>query len=283
MNEPDNAGRPGRQLPKPGLSDRVRSLRLGEGAGRPPSRTRFLPWIVVVRAAADDDGVRLPRPTASARCPARPTVESPTPGVPRRRPSVIRVRPSSSVSAAAEVVLQSKGYVIAMSLVQVSPKVGGQLAWINPDLIEGQPFEVGDVLAVVENTDYLADFDQARAGWRAARQRRIEVQRTMPEEIEQAEADLDETRQTATQLKFDLERNKRPDRSGNAVGPAARWSWRSTPTTRHGARSKRLESTLRLIDARADWRRADGDPRGGQLAGRGDAGQGRHSAGSGPR
>jgi hypothetical protein len=191
MNESENASRPG-------LSDRVRSLRLGGAAEAAPSRTRFLPWIIAfvllltttafgfraysVGTMPGQDGGRIADAASSEKKAERTATSS-----------------TSSVSDATEVVLQSKGYVIPLSLVQVSPKVGGQLAWINPDLIEGQPFEVGDVLAVVENTDYLADFDQARAGWRAATQRRMEVQRTMPEEIEQAKADLDETRQTAMQ------------------------------------------------------------------------------------
>jgi HlyD family secretion protein len=237
MNEPENGSRPG-------LSDRVRSLRLGGAAEAAPSRTRFLPWIVafVLLLTTTAFGFRAYSVGTMPGQNRGPAVDA---GSTEKKVERSAATSTTSVSDATEVVLQSKGYVIPLSLVQVSPKVGGQLAWINPDLIEGHPFEAGDVLAVVENTDYLADFDQARAGWRAARHRRTEVQRTMPEEIEQAEADLDETRQTATQLKLDLERNRRMVAGNSATQrdfELAKYTYDATT-----ARIRRLESSLRLL------------------------------------
>jgi multidrug resistance efflux pump len=110
---------------------------------------------------------------------------------------------------------------------------------------DGHAFEAGDVLACIENTDYLADFDQARSAWRAASERRGEVERTMPEEVKQAEADLDETRQNAMQLKLDMDRNRRLI-AGNAATQRemelAKYSYDATM-----AKIRRLESSLRLI------------------------------------
>ena len=237
MNEPDNTGRPG-------LSDRVRSLRLNGTTEAAPSRLRFLPWIVcfVLLLTTTAFGFRA---YSVGTMPGQGGGQNADAGASEKKAERAATGSSSSVSDATEVVLQSKGYVIPLSLVQVSPKVGGQLGWINPDLIEGQAFEAGDVLAVIENTDYLADFDQARAAWRAARERRVEVQRTIPEEIVQAEADLDETRQTATQLKLDMERNRRL-MAGNAAAQRdmelAKYSYDATTS-----RIRRLESSLRLI------------------------------------
>jgi HlyD family secretion protein len=244
MNEPDNASRRGPDGSRPGLSDRVRSLRLGGAAEAAPSRMRFLPWIVSFVLLLTSTAFAF-RAYSVGTMPGQDGGRSADAGSASEKKFERPTGSATSVSSETEVVLQSKGYVIPLSLVQVSPKVGGQLEWINPDLIEGHPFEVGDVLAVIENTDYLADFDVARSAWRAARERRIEVELTLPEEVKQAEADLDETRQNSTQLKLDMERNRRLI-AGNAATQRdmelAKYTYDATV-----ARIRRLESSLRLV------------------------------------
>ena len=160
---------------------------------------------------------------------------------------------TTSVAAVGEVVLQAKGYVTPISLVQVSPKVGGQLLWINERFCEGQKFQKGEKLATLEDDDYRADFDQADFAYRASRERYQEIKKTQPEEIKQAEAELDEARNNTLQLKLDLDRNKRLA-VGNAVAQRdmelARYSYEA-----NASRVKRLESSLRMIrDARRDAR-----------------------------
>src|SRR5947209_1787775 len=110
MNEPDNAGRPG-------LSDRVRSLRLGGAADAAPSRARFLPWIVsfVLLLTTTAFGFRaysVGTMPGQGGGPA-PDAGSSTEKKPERS---VATSPGSSLSSETEVVLQSKGYVIPLSL-----------------------------------------------------------------------------------------------------------------------------------------------------------------------
>src|SRR5262245_47197775 len=128
----------------PSLGDRVRSLRLGDREDRSPSRLTYLPWalVVVLLFVSSVLGYRAYRvnrndaPTESAKAPAKAPAGEPT-------PEVGPTKPSSSE----EVVLQSKGYVVPFSLIQVSPRVGGQLIEINERFREGERFKKGEFLA----------------------------------------------------------------------------------------------------------------------------------------
>ncbi|MFO0844648.1 MAG: hypothetical protein U0797_20005 [Gemmataceae bacterium] len=85
--------------------------------------------------------------------------------------------------------LQSKGYVIPISLVQVSPKVGGQIEWLAERFKEGEKFKKGDLLARLERVDYESDYNQALFALAAVTERLEDLKKTMPEEIKQAEAE----------------------------------------------------------------------------------------------
>ena len=98
-------------------------------------------------------------------------------------PSTSATQPTTSVAAMGEVVLQSKGYVIPVSLVQVSPKVGGQLVWINPRFEEGTKFKEGEILARLEKVDYESDYRQADFAHKSSIERYEEMKKTQPEEI----------------------------------------------------------------------------------------------------
>jgi multidrug resistance efflux pump len=150
---------------------------------------------------------------------------------------------TTTTASVGEVVLQVKGYVIPISLVQVSPKVGGQLIWINPNFAEGEKFKEGDELARLEKIEYQAEYDQALATWTAAKQRLEETRRSQPEEIKQAEAEIDEQKQNAIQLRLDVDRNRR---MGTALASRemeqTKYSYEATL-----ARIKRLEASLRML------------------------------------
>jgi HlyD family secretion protein len=219
------------------LSDRVRSLRLNDRDSAPPRRGNLLPWglsfiLLLTTTAFGYRAYRGGDPPATA---------GPDKAVTTAR------------SADGEVVLQAKGYVIPISLVQVSPKVGGQLVWINDDFREGAKFKAGDKLAQIEDVDYKAEYEQALFGHKAFTERYNEILKTQPEEIKMAEAELDEARQMTTQLRLDYERNKRL-MVGSATAQRdmemARYTYES-----NAARVKRLESSLRMIrDARREAR-----------------------------
>ncbi|MFO0880464.1 MAG: hypothetical protein U0840_24225 [Gemmataceae bacterium] len=232
------------------LRERVRSLRLGDrGGSATGARTRWLPWIFScvlglttlafgyrayrvgsVPATGGQDNVA----AAPANRPASPTAQQPTPSA-----------SPGSVAATGEVVLQSKGYVIPLSLVQVSPKVGGQLVWINPRFEEGAIFREGEILARIEQKEFESDYRQAQFALEAATRRLDETRNTLPEEVRQAEAELEEARSAATQQKLELDRNRRLTTS-SAVAQRefeqAKYAYDGTL-----ARIKRLEATVRLI------------------------------------
>lgn len=232
------------------LSDRVRSLRLGNRDNARPPRSRWLPWLVscVLLLTTVAFGYRAYR-VAPAVAPgeAAPVVKK-ADGAPAVSPAA----PGSSVAAAGEVVLQAKGYVIPISQVQVSPRVSGQLVWINPNFEEGRKFNRDEVLARIDKDEFQAEYDQARAAYDASLQRYEELKKTLPEEIKQAEADVEESRQNATQLRLDLDRTRR------LVGSAL--TQRELEQTKYAyeanaARVRRLESSLRMIkDGRYDTR-----------------------------
>jgi multidrug resistance efflux pump len=220
------------------LSDRVRSLRLGDRNAQAASRSRHLPWIVSF--------VLLLTTVAFAYHGYRTGGMAPAQGGPTEETKATTTSPAStSVAATGEVVLQAKGYVTPISLVQVSPKVGGQIVWINPRFREGERFEAGEPLAELESVDYKADLDQALYTWKMAVERFREAERTLPEELKQAQFDLEEAQQTATQLKLDMERNKRLT-IGSALAQrdmeVSRYAYEAT-----SARVKRLESAMRLV------------------------------------
>ena len=72
---------------------------------------------------------------------------------------------------------------------------------------EGRRVKKGDVLAVLESTDYEADVDRAKASVRLMRERLRELENgNRPEEIQQAEAELREAEAELVQLEADCKR-----------------------------------------------------------------------------
>src|SRR5205823_156936 len=52
--------------------------------------------------------------------------------------------------AAGEVALDNKGIVTAPHQIQISPQVGGEIVWLDPDFREGAVYKKGDPLAVID-------------------------------------------------------------------------------------------------------------------------------------
>jgi HlyD family secretion protein len=107
---------------------------------------------------------------------------------------------------AGEVVLESKGYVVPVHQVQVSPKVPGMVLELN--FQEGQKVKKGDVLAQIETIDYTADRDRIKFSLEAARYKLAEMKTGFrPQEIAQAEAELAEARTQRNQFRTEWQRN----------------------------------------------------------------------------
>ena len=83
---------------------------------------------------------------------------------------------------------------------------------------EGRRVTKGDVLAVLESTDYAADCERARANARLMRERLRELENgNRPEEIKEAEADLKEAEALLPQLEAEYKRNAELRRRSSAT------------------------------------------------------------------
>jgi multidrug resistance efflux pump len=193
------------------LGERVRSLRLTHGgapAGGGRRQGSPLPWalVVVLLLTTFVLGYRAyrvaPVAVAAASAPAPQHTDATTTSAPGDVAAV-------PVAASGDVVLQAKGYVIPAHQVQLSPKVGGMMVWLDPRFQEGAYFKEGEVLAKLETVNYQAEFDHAVAALRAAEQRRDEQTCYRKQEIEQAQRELDEARAQLVQMDLELRRNVR--------------------------------------------------------------------------
>lgn len=187
----------------PSLSDRVRSLRLADdSSSRAAAKGSTLPWLLclILLATSTAFGYRAYRITPA---------EDQT-GTNQAASNPATTQAPGAVAAAGEVVLQAKGYVIPVHQIQVSPKISGMIVWLNTRFEEGQRFKEGEVLARIEDTDYKADRDHAKAALESAVKKWEELVRgSRPEEIDQTAADLAETEKSVRQMKLDLDRNQR--------------------------------------------------------------------------
>ena len=251
MSEP-NQGAPAPDGNSQTLSDRVRSLRISSQPGAATagrSRLHVLPWIFAVvllltSVAFGYRAYRVDRAFSELGDGKEVARENKKPQAPGDYPAA-DVPEEADTTAPGEVVLQAKGYVTPINLIQVSPKVGGQLLKIADGFTEGARFKKGAVLAWIEDVDYKAEMDQAKAVLEAATERYEEIKKTQPLEVKQAEADLEESRQSATQLRLEMDRNKRLRASASVAEreyEQARYAYTSMT-----ARIKKLEATLEMM------------------------------------
>jgi multidrug resistance efflux pump len=116
--------------------------------------------------------------------------------------------PTSAAKAASSggFALESKGYIIPAHQILVSPKVNGIVVKLN--IIESQRVAKGDVLAELENDEYMADNNRAKAALDTAKQNLEELERGYrPEEIAEAKAELAESQAQLVQLEADYKRS----------------------------------------------------------------------------
>jgi multidrug resistance efflux pump len=206
------AGRGRRPLERR-LADRVQSLSLSHLPERPAWSVGRGVWLVVVALlgigiwlggqrwmrwrSSVSANLPVPGPTAAAppQLPASPPVSPPLAGG----------APPAALPSTGDVVLEAKGYIVPAHQILVSPKVSGMVIQLNVE--EGRRVKKGDVLAVLESTDYAADYERAKATARLMREKLRELENgNRPEEILQAEAELREAEALVPQLKAEYER-----------------------------------------------------------------------------
>jgi HlyD family secretion protein len=181
------------------LSERVRSLRLPD---RPASGSgkSWLPWLLCVVLACSTVYLLIDRPAAKAGDDTKADA-NPAPGANFQAAAAGDDLPAGSV------VLESKGNLVPIQLIQVSPKVGGMVTKLN--ILEGLRVDKGFVLAELEKVDYQAEYDRAVATAASAKQRYLELKNGFrQEEKDQAKHELQENEAQRDQLQMEYKRNQ---------------------------------------------------------------------------
>jgi HlyD family secretion protein len=123
-------------------------------------------------------------------------------------PEVEVVRATAQTSdAAGATVLSATGYIVAHHTINVNSKVTGRLAWIGVE--KGDPVKEGQVLVRLEDQEFRAAYEQAEGTVANAKAYLDELQHgSRPEEVQQAQHNLDEARATLVNDKLTLDRTK---------------------------------------------------------------------------
>ena len=120
---------------------------------------------------------------------------------------VVRAAVETSNTDAGATVLSATGYIVAHHTINVNSKVTGRLAWIGVE--KGDRVKEGQVLVRLEDEEFRAAYEQATGAVENARAYLEELQHgSRPEEILQAQHNLDEARATLANDKLTLDRTK---------------------------------------------------------------------------
>jgi HlyD family secretion protein len=115
------------------------------------------------------------------------------------------VRAAAESSDAAGVVLSATGYIIPHHKINVNSKVTGRVAWIGVE--KGDKVKEGQVLVRLEDDEFRAQYNQAKGAAEAAQAYLDELEHgSRPEEIQQAQHNLDEIQATLADDKSTLDR-----------------------------------------------------------------------------
>ena len=195
------------------LKSKVQSLRLPIEQKQPPQSR--LAWSLIVLLLLLNGGTgywafQLQKAVKQASS-EKPITETSAAATPPSSTLASAAQPSgempdsSTAPAPGRIALESRGFIMPTKQILVSPKVSGMIVELNIE--EGKRVTKGDVLAVIESTEYQSEFDRQTALLAASRQRLLELERgSRPEEVSQAEADL---AQAETQMEEDERQYKR--------------------------------------------------------------------------
>jgi HlyD family secretion protein len=118
---------------------------------------------------------------------------------------VQRVHSISAASAPEGVVLNATGYIVAAHKIEVAAKVIGRVKWIGVD--KGDRVREGDVIVRLEDDEYQAQLLQAKGQLASLQAKLAEaLHGSRPEEIAQAQANLNSARADLENAKVTLDR-----------------------------------------------------------------------------
>ncbi len=174
------------------LSDRVRSLRLGDRQAG--GRGGRLPWVLCVlllgsTVAFGFQAFRKPPDDSSGKA------AQGAPGLDGKK------------ADSGDVVLQAKGYIIPAHQIQVSPQVGGRIEALY--ITEGMRVDKGQILAQLEVIEYESDYQRALAKYESAKHNWELARTSLPTEIKRSQHDLTEAEADFNEARERLSRTER--------------------------------------------------------------------------
>jgi HlyD family secretion protein len=120
---------------------------------------------------------------------------------------VVRAAAQTTNESAGSTVLAATGYIVAHHTINVNSKVTGRLAWIGVE--KGDKVKEGQVLVRLEDQEFRASHEQATGAVQSARAYLDELEHgSRPEEVQQAEHNLNEARATLANDKQTLDRTR---------------------------------------------------------------------------
>lgn len=120
---------------------------------------------------------------------------------------VVRAAAEGGTNVAGNVILTATGYIVAHHKINVNSKVTGRVKWIGVE--KGDKVKEGQVLVKLEDDEFRAQYLQAKGAADSARAYLEELQHgSRPEEIAQAQHNLDEARATLSNDKVTLDRTR---------------------------------------------------------------------------
>jgi HlyD family secretion protein len=126
---------------------------------------------------------------------------------------VVRAAAQTNSTDVGGTVLSATGYIVAHHTINVNSKVTGRLAWIGVE--KGDKVKEGQVLVRLEDQEFRANYEQAKGALDNSRAYLQELQHgSRPEEIQQAQHNLDEARATLANDKLTLDRTRELAGSG---------------------------------------------------------------------
>ncbi|MCC6418306.1 MAG: HlyD family secretion protein [Gemmataceae bacterium] len=257
---PNSPEAPSRNGPT-SLSDRVRSLRLAEnltaGSGGGGGKA-WLAWMLCAVLAAST--LYLGYLVSSVPPPPEPKTGGGPPGA--------KISSGEPKNTPGGIAYEAKGYLIPAHQIQVSPKVGGMVTKLN--VVEGKRVKEGDILCELEDVDYRADFQRAKAALQAVEFRHQELSRALPDETAQAKAALEGAEEEQRQFYLDWKRNINLRGGGAVAAREIEMSEKDYKTAERrveqlrlayrlmlGPRKQRVETVRAEVDqARADLTKA---------------------------
>ncbi len=120
---------------------------------------------------------------------------------------VVRASAETSSNDVGGTVLSATGYIVAHHTINVNSKVTGRLLWIGVE--KGDKVKEGQELVRLESQEFQASYVQAKGALENAQAYLEELQHgSRPEEIQEAQHNLDEARATLVNDKATLDRTK---------------------------------------------------------------------------